>query len=418
MDDLNVKVRVIESLRSGIPPKQGVTLYSVGHEKLIEGIKRFHLKGLGDQGIIRFISGSWGAGKTHVFCLLREAAFDDNCLVSNVELSANDTTLNKFERVFYAIIRNVSTPSASAYGDAMPFGQVLREALTFLSERSRSVNMEVSHEVFTKASETLMSDPRIDIDFKKAIRKYWETFLAEAGEPIIQQQIRGELLQWFSGEGTIGTFRKRFGINKLINKENAKLMLQSLSAFVRLCGYQGLLILFDEAESSYSVLKKSQLKDAHNNLLHLINTIESIPGLFLLYATTPDFYTDPKHGIITYGALSSRIGKPEDCPPRALDVVWNLDAIPVGLEVYQLVAQKILKIYKDAYPQYINNLPTETKVEEFVDQLFRNHPSLSPVRFWRVLTKALIAHFDDHLEGDIRPAEKLYDDIMDKLREE
>jgi len=33
-------------------------MYSVGNEKLIEGIKRFHLSGIGDRGIIRFVSGS------------------------------------------------------------------------------------------------------------------------------------------------------------------------------------------------------------------------------------------------------------------------------------------------------------------------------------------------------------------------
>jgi len=63
-------------------------------------------------------------------------------------------------------------------------------------------------------------------------------------------------------------------------------------------------------------------------------------------------------------------------------------------------------------------LPSESKIEEFVKELYKIHPSLSAVRFWRVLVTALIAHYDDHLEGDVRPAEKLYDDVMDKLREE
>lgn len=37
------KNQIIESLRRGTPPERGVDLYSVGHEKLIEGIKKFHL---------------------------------------------------------------------------------------------------------------------------------------------------------------------------------------------------------------------------------------------------------------------------------------------------------------------------------------------------------------------------------------
>ena len=102
---------VIESLRNGIPPQKGVSLYSVGNEKLLEGVKKRHLKSIGTRGIIRFISGSWGAGKTHFFRQLREIAFNENLLVSSVELDNSTAALNKFERVFYSIISNVETPT-------------------------------------------------------------------------------------------------------------------------------------------------------------------------------------------------------------------------------------------------------------------------------------------------------------------
>lgn len=93
-------VQIIESLRKGIPPERGVDLYSVGNDKLIEGIKKFHLSGIKERGIIRFTSGSWGAGKTHFFRLLREVVFQNECLVSTVQLNADDAALNKFEKFF------------------------------------------------------------------------------------------------------------------------------------------------------------------------------------------------------------------------------------------------------------------------------------------------------------------------------
>jgi hypothetical protein len=34
------------------------------------------------------------------------------------------------------------------------------------------------------------------------------------------------------------------------------------------------------------------------------------------------------------------------------------------------------------------------------------------------LVTATVGDFDDHLEGEARPTEKLYEDVMDKLREE
>ncbi len=412
--------RVVESLRNGIPPQRGVDLYSVGNERLIEGIKTYHLSGIDQRGIIRFINGSWGAGKTHFFRLLREVAFQHDCLVSNIELNANDTALNKFERVFYSIVRNVETPSIYATNgadEAAPFGRVVQEALAYLSTRSRNLSEEVSYEDYAKASTTLMAEPSIDIDFKKMIQKYWETYLSESAEPSLRDQTQAEILQWFSGEGSLGTYRRRFGVNKMVSRDTAKLLFQSLAGFVRLAGYRGLVILFDEAEQAYSIMRKSALRDAHNNLLSLINNIETLPGLFLIYATTPDFFTDPKHGIVIYGALQGRIGKPEQRPPRALDVIWNFDAVMTSLSDYQTAAQKIRCVYMTAYPQASARLPDESAAARLVEDLLGNHPALSAVRFWRVLVAALIRHFDDCLEGDVRPATRLYDDVMDLLRE-
>jgi hypothetical protein len=421
VDEQTIATQVIESLRKGIPPQRGVNLYSVGNEKLLDGVKKFHLSGIGDRGIIRFVSGSWGAGKTHFFRQLREVAFQNHCLVSSVELDVNSATLNKFQSVFSAIVRQIATPSffaGQSLPEAAPFGTVLRESLSWLATAQQEIPKVIIYEQFSKAVETLMGDHGIDIDFKKMVHEYWKTFLPDAPDPAIVEQTRGEILQWFSGEGTVGSYRKRFGTTKIVNKENAKLMLQSLAAFVRLAGYRGLLILFDEAEQAYSVMRKSALRDAHNNLLSLINNIESLSGLFLLYATTPDFYSDPKHGIITYGALSGRIGKPEQRQARALDTIWNLDAVDTTLQDYQAAANKISGVYYQAFPEAKAALPDGNAVTQRVAELFRIHPSLAAVRFWRLLVTALITDFDDHMEGEARSTDKLYDDVMDRLREE
>ncbi|MBN3945230.1 MAG: DUF2791 family P-loop domain-containing protein [Nostoc sp. NMS7] len=418
--EINV-VQIIESLRKGIPPERGVDLYSVGNDKLIEGIKKFHLSGIRERGIIRFTSGSWGAGKTHFFRLLREVVFQHECLVSTVQLNADDAALNKFEKVFYSIVRNISTPesfSSDRTSEIAPFGQVLQESLAYLGTNKRLLSNHYSYPEYIKAKEVLMLERSIDIDFKKMVQKYWETFLPDAPDVVLQQQNREEILQWFSGEGNVATYRRRFDVNKIVNKDNAKLMLQSLAGFVQLSGYKGLVILFDEAEQAYSIMRKSSLRDAHNNLLSLINNIELLNGLFLIYATTPDFFTDPKHGIVIYGALAGRIGKPEPRKPRALDTIWNLDEVETGLADYQIAARKICKIYTSAYPEAGLQLPSLEKVGSFVEELFDIHPALSGVRFWRILVTALVTYFDDHLEGEIRTAETIYGDVMDRLREE
>jgi len=415
MDERKLALQVVESLRKGIPPQRGVSLYSVGNERLIDGIRKYHLDGIADRGIIRFLSGSWGAGKTHFFRQMREVALEHDCLVSSVELDLNSAALNRFEKVFYAIVSHVLTParySEDAPVEAAPFGTVLRESLAYLATGARATGDEVTHEQYAKASALLMGNHAIDIDFKKMIQHYWQTFLPESADPAVAEQTRDETLQWFAGEGTVGQYRRRFGASKMVNRENARLMLQSLAAFVRQAGYRGLVILFDEAEQAYSVMRKSALRDAQNNLLSLVNNIESLSGLFLLYATTPDFYTDPRHGIVTYGALSGRIGKPEQRHPRALDTIWNMDAAETTLADFQNAANKIRAVYSTAFPDAQERLPAGNEVDDTVASLYRIHPSLAAIRFWRLLVSAVIACFDDHLEGEVRTTEQLYDDVM------
>ena len=408
---------IIESLRAGIPPQRFTSTYASGNERFLGNVRARHLESHSPRGKIRFVSGSWGAGKTHFLRLLREAAFDAHYLVSTIELSADATPFNKFERVFFEIVRNITSPEMYRDGDvgrAEPFGEVLRRTLLKGSASSTSA----AHEQVQGAKEWLMRASELDIDFRRMIAAYWDSFLPEGGDPVSLEERRGKILQWFAGEGTIGTYRKEFGVQKLVNRTDARLMLQSLSRFAILAGYSGLLILLDEAEMTHSVLRKSSLKQAHNNLLHLINSIEESEGLFLVYAATPDFFVDDKYGVTIYGALSTRIGRPENRPPRALDRVWNLDALGTSAEEYVAAAEKIRSIYLRAFPEYEDEVVSKEQLADHVRQLVQDHPEYSHVSTWRVVVTGTIGVLDASAEGEeILPPDKMYDSIMERMRD-
>ena len=411
---------IIESLRSGITPRHGVREYSAGNEDFLDQIRKRHLrKAAGMRGKIRFISGSWGSGKSHFLAQIRETAFDSNYLVSSVELSADEAPFNRFEEVFYRIIKQISSPemhiTSNTTFDA-PLGEVFRRQL-FESATAASSSV-IDRETYDKACQKLMANGEIDIDFRRLVCRFWQTYLPESGDPTMLDDRRGKIMQWFSGEGTIGIYRKEFGVQKLVNRSNARLLLRSLGRYAIHAGFTGIVILLDEAEMSYSVMRKSELKKAHNNLLHLINSIEESPGLFLVYATTPDFYTDEKHGIQIYGALAQRIGRPEEHPPRALDRVWNLEYVQPDLADYQAAARKIRDLYIAAYPEHKEEIANHSVLNNFVQDLLDAHPRFSPVGFWRVLVKGVIEIFDLQVEGDDVPsAEQLHDDIIEQLKE-
>ena len=409
-------LEVIESLRKGIPPKRYTSCYTSGTEAFLAKVRRFHLESASARGKLRFVSGSWGAGKTHFLRLLRDAAFDAHYLVSTVELNADSTPFNKFEQVFYDIVRNITSPEMYREGElglAAPFGEVLRRALL---EAPPGLDATVPNQQYQDARDKLFAADDIDIDFRRIAAQYWETFLPASGDVATLENARGRLLQWFAGEGTMSVYRK-LDVQKLVNRANARLMLQSLSRFARHIGYRGLVILFDEAEMSYSTMRKSNLKQAHNNLLHLINSIDESEGLFLIYATTPDFYIDERHGITIYGALSQRIGRPEERAPRPLDRIWNLDCVQSSLADHLNAVCKIRGIYITAYPDHAEAVPSESELREYIASIMKAHPEFSRVREWRVLVTSTVETLDTRVQGDeLPPAEQLHEDIMDKLR--
>ena len=405
---------IIEELRMGIPPSRFVSLYSVGEDQFLDGVRQRHLESASAAGRIRFISGSWGAGKTHFLRLLREKAFEANYLVATVELSRDETPFNKFEEVFYRIIRSITSPEMYQAGDlgrANAFAEVLHLAL------AGPDSTEITPERIQQAREALFAEDAIDIDFRRMIGHFWRTYLPEAADPATVADEQGQILQWFAGEGTIGSYRSRFGVQKVVNRANARLMLQSLSQFVRHIGYRGLVILLDEAEMSYSVMQKSNLKQAHNNLLHLINGIEESAGMLLVYAATPDFYGDDHHGIVKYGALAQRIGRPEDKPPRPLDRVWNLDAVETTKDHYTGAAKRIRDIYlRSTLPS--EKLLSEDDLVTTVGKLVDEHPEFSAVSTWRVVVTGTVHVLDATAGGEPLPGtpEQLHDDIMSQLR--
>jgi hypothetical protein len=275
----------------------------------------------------------------------------------------------------------------------------------------------VPYKVFAQATQALMANESIDIDFRRMVLKYWETYLPEAGDPVALQQRRGLILNWFAGDGTVGPYRREFGVQKIVTRETARLMLRSLGRFALHANYRGLVILFDEAEMSYSVMRRSDLKSAHNNLLHLINGVDESEGLFLVYATTPDFYTDPKHGIQNYGALASRIGKPTNTPPKPLDKIWDFDAVQPTAQEYREVALKVRGLYVIAYPDSDDKLSSPNELLTFVDELIALHPELSPVRFWRVLVASVVKRLDLENQGEALPTtEELHDEVIEVLK--
>jgi len=297
--------------------------------------------------------------------------------------------------------------------ESIPFGRVIQEFLE--SQENYLTDTETT---FHTLESKLLAVGSIDIDFKKIVIEYWRTFLDSADNGS-NFEIRARLLQWFEGIGTPAQFRRDFRIQKTVTKENARLMLQSLANFTKWMGFRGLAILFDEAEMTHTTMRKSSLRQAHNNLLHLINEIHDAPGIVLVYATVPSFFTDPVHGIQIYGALSQRIGELPSIQPTPLQRVWNIDKIEFSLDDQLVVCNKILQLYRLAYSEEVNQLPHDLELREQISELLSLRPKFSLLSSWRLAVTGTIQFLDHSLEGLSIPQPKLqYEGILQMIKDD
>jgi hypothetical protein len=85
-------------------------------------------------------------------------------------------------------------------------------------------------------------------DFAAAIKAYWRG--SEQGD----EALKGAALRWVRGEFPTKTeARQAMGVRSIIDDDNVYDGMKLLSAFVRLAGYTGLLVVFDELVNLYKL---------------------------------------------------------------------------------------------------------------------------------------------------------------------
>ena len=310
--------KVISVLRKGIPPAEGVSLFSIGRESLLGQFRR-NLQGV-NQGhsLVRFMNADVGRGKTHGLYLLREMAFREGFVVSIVTLAQDSCPLHDFMQVYHTVMWNIRTD-----------GERKESALESVLDRWLDLMREQRREIVECIVDTLPKD------LINALIAYHS-----ATNPVRPSEDKRLLmLRYLSGERLLLCDLRRYDVQHRIEEHNALEMLGHMARLFRHLGYKGVCILFDEAESIHSFAKWQHQETAYRNLLRIIEDSRSFPHCYFLYATTPSFFSNYAY----YWPHDKGI-EPDD--------VLELNPL-TGVELQQL-AQRICQIYALAYGQDVS----------------------------------------------------------------
>lgn len=382
--------QIIETLgQSGTPMSKGVSYYNAGNESLLNAIDTHYLGSyLADGGaVFKLVVGDYGSGKSHFLYCVRDRAWQRRFAVSKVDLSPKESPYDDQRRVYGAVASALvwhelgslseDEPGLTRFLEGTLRRLVHPHGLDLQDEGVESIP-EVRAFLQTVATTAIDS-----LSFHKAIQGYFNALLRG-------QERRLETLErWLHGEEISPEDLRDLrliGVTEKINKNNAFKMLRSLCQTVRVLGYTGLALLFDEGDRMLSIGGKAE-KTATDNLREVIDRCrEDLPGALFMYAVPPDFL----HTVIPkYPALQQRV-QAANYFSRSNPFSPQIDLEHLDIpdqELLEQIGYRLLPIFELAYDVKLNH-ETQSQNTQMLSEAARN--SYLAISHRRLFVKALV----------------------------
>lgn len=288
---------VIDALRRGTVPSQGLDLLAVGL-KPFDAAVNGELDAVAAGGaVFKAVRGEYGSGKTFFTRHLAERAQRRGFATAEVQISETETPLHRLETVYRRITESLRTASVPPSA----FRSVLDSWLFTLEDDVVAAGQSAS-EVDRVLDERLSGVSSKMPAFAQVLRSY-------RAAVVQQDAARAEsLVAWLGGQPHVAAAAKReAGIKGDLDHFGAMGALQGLLLVLRDAGHPGLLIVLDEVETLQRV--RGDVRDkALNALRQLIDEVDAgrFPGLYLVMTGTPAFFEGPS-GLSRLPPLAQRL---------------------------------------------------------------------------------------------------------------
>ena len=121
-----------------------------------------------------------------------------------------------------------------------------------------------------------------------------------------------DAIRWLRGEFTTRTdARSALGVRTIIDDASVYDTLKLMARFVRLAGFAGLLVCFDEMVNLYKLANTVARNGNYEQVLRIVNDClqGNAAGLGVLFSGTPELLIDTRRGLYSYDALRSRLAE-------------------------------------------------------------------------------------------------------------
>jgi hypothetical protein len=294
---------IISSLRVGVVPQRGFAHIQVGRADEITAIGH-DLDQVADGGsMVRFVIGDYGAGKTFFLNLAASIAAEKKLVTAAADLTPGrrlHATGGQARGLYAELMRNIATRSTPS--GALP--SIVDRFVTTAQSDARTRGVSVSSVIAGRLDN--LSQMVGGYDFAQVIGQYW------AGYDTGSDQLMSDAIRWLRGEFSTKTdARNALGVRTIIDDASFYDALKLLALFVRLAGFKGLIVCFDEMVNLYKLANTTARNGNYEQVLRIVNDClqGSVAGLGVVFAGTPELLMDTRRGLYSYDALRSRLAE-------------------------------------------------------------------------------------------------------------
>jgi len=299
---------ILQSLQAGLVPKQGLHLIQVGRKREIEAILEDIDRIADDGASFRVTVGRFGSGKSFFLNLVRNVALKQGLLVAQADFTTERRLYargGEAQALYTELMRNLASQT-------MPDGGALESVCEgWISEVNHRIKSQGGSDEDVLAE--LGSNLRIleglvgGFEFAEVLRHFQKSHF--------DREERGKscAIRWLRAEYPTKTeARQDLGVRRIIDDESFYGSLTLISAFAKLAGYKGLLVICDEMVVLSHRLPSRRSRTAnYEALLSILNdTVQgNAKGIGFLFAGTDECLEDRRRGLFSYEALRTRLAE-------------------------------------------------------------------------------------------------------------
>jgi hypothetical protein len=295
---------IVQALSAGVVPRVGLRHIQVGRAREVEALVRDIDRIADDGSAVRFVIGEYGAGKTFFLNLVRLIALERKCVTVHADLAPDrrvHATGGQARGLYAEAVRNMATRTKPEGG-----------ALQSVVERFVTECVREAEEGATPVERVIdrRLAPLLEMlgghDFATVLKSYWRAH--EDGD----DSLKAAALRWLRAEYPTKTeARQALPVRSIIDDADVYDTFKLLAGFVRIAGYAGLLIVFDEMVNLYKLQSAQARNQNYEQILRILNDVlqGNVEGLGFVFGGTPEFLLDSRRGLYSYQALQSRLAE-------------------------------------------------------------------------------------------------------------